>query len=433
MRIWLSAPFCLAMFLASASAQIPVNDVGDLPRHTVENEHVPGLLVHSNFRFVGRSNPHGPYVLSARNWTDVYGYAYDGTDPQFAGRRYGLASTGGFTRRGNFLREHGGGVAIFDVTADDNPEYFGTFLPSSCATQAQCLIRDVEVHDGIGYFSSDRTQAARGGVFVVDLRADPTNPTQIAHLNSVNFDGLNAVHEIGVDIVSPTEAYLYANDSTNNGRISVYDISDARAGITKVAEITGISTHGVFAENGRLFVSGDQTLTVMDVSDIGNGNFSTLGIIDTPGGFTHSGWSDTYVNDQGETRNVFYLTHEAGGTDLQVWDVTDVVSGADPNGASQIAAITNLDLENTQGTGRVTNSHNTFLVDDTLYLSWTVGGMVVLDVEDPENPTIIDTFDTTAVESLSNFAGAFGVNPSLGPDRVLITDRATGLWVVDVS
>ena len=59
--------------------------------------------------------------------------------------------------------------------------------------------------------------------------------------------------------------------------------------------------------------------------------------------------------------------------------------------------------------------------------------MVVLDVSNPAAPRVVDTFDTTNVETTSNFAGNFGVNPSLGLDRILLSDRANGLWVVDVS
>ncbi len=419
-----------------ASGQpLAVTDVGPLPRHDIENEHAVGMLDHSNFRFVGRSNPDGPYVLSARNWTDLYGYAYDGSDPNYVGRQFAYVSTGGFERRGNFMGLHRGGVAIFDVTQEGDPEYYGTFRPECTGVACSFLIRDVEVHDGIAYFSSDRGAAHNGGVFVVDLRTDPTNPAQLAHLNSTNLSGLNAVHEIGLDVVGPGEAYLYANDSVNgNGRISVYDIGDPRGrGISLLADIPQTPTHGVFADNGVLYVAANNTVTIFDVSDIGNGNFAELGQFPTPGGFTHSSWPDSYVNDIGETRKVIYLAHEQNGTDLQVWDVTEVVSGTDPTGAFQLARVTNLDLEMTQGTGQVTNSHNVFLVDDLLYTSWTVGGMVVFDVSNPADPRVIDTYDTNIVETVSNFAGAFGVNAALGPDRVLISDRATGLWVVDVS
>jgi len=174
------ANLALLSALAPLCAQpIPVDDVGDLPRHTVENEHMTGLLDHSTFPLVGRSNPHGPYPPSARNWTDVYGYTYDGDDPLLQGRRYAYVSTGGFSRRGGFAQLHDGGVAIFDVTHEGNPDYMGTYVPECTnPTGGFCafLIRDVEIHDGLAYFSSDRAVDHNGGTFVLDLRANPIDP-----------------------------------------------------------------------------------------------------------------------------------------------------------------------------------------------------------------------------------------------------------------
>jgi hypothetical protein len=420
-------------FTGTAAAQIDVSDTGPLPRHTVENEHLAGLLDHSNFQLVGRSNPQGPYPLAARNWTDLYGYAYDGKDPQFEGRRYGYVTTGGFRRRGGFLSDHFGGVAAFDVTSTGDPEYYGTFHPDCALPTCSFLIRDAEIYDGVGFFSSNRAVEENGGVFVFDLRSNPTAPVQINHLNQLNHGGLTDIHEIGLDVVGPGEAYLYVIDSQTDGRVSVYDVSNARSEITKVADINGVSTHGAFAQNGVLYVAGDDRVTMYDVSDVGAGNVNELGSFLTPGGFTHSAWSDSYVNKAGESRDVIYLTHEENGTDLQVWDVTGMTQPNSQLPVEMIASISNEHLAATQGTGDITNLHNVFLVGDILFTSWTVGGMVVFNVADPANPLVIDTFDTNPVETDSNFAGAFGVNAAIGMDRVLISDRATGLWVVDVA
>ena len=408
-------------------------DSGPLPRHEVENEHVSGLLDHSNFRFVGRQNPGGPYSAAMRGWTDLYGYAYDGDDPALSGKKYAYVSTGGFGRRPRFTREFAGGVAVFDVTEEGDPDFLGTILPSCDTDNCGFLIRDIEIHDGVAYFSSDRGLDTNGGTFVMDLRADPINPPQLAQLNSPSFGALNQVHEIGLDVVSPNEAYLYTNDSVIPGTVDIFSVGNARESIQKVATINDVPTHGVFANDGFLYVTGDDRTTVFDVSDLSNSTPQQIGEFLTPGGFTHSSWPDTYEDSSGVTRHVLYVAHEAQGTDLQVWDVTDILDGTNSAGAELIATITNDDLAATQGTGPVTNVHNLFLVDDILFTSWTAAGMVVIDVSDPTNPSVIDTFDTSAVENSSNFVGNFGVNPSLGMDRILLSDRSSGLWVVDVS
>ncbi len=150
-------------------------------------------------------------------------------------------------------------------------------------------------------------------------------------------------------------------------------------------------------------------------------------------GGTHGSWPDSYVNSSGQTRNVIYVAHENGGTELQVYDVTDVLSGTNPSGGQLISTVTNTHLESTNGTGPVTNPHNLFLVDNHLFSSWTAAGMVVMDVSNPESPLVVDSFDTNTIQTGSFFEGDFGVNAAIGLDRVLIADRAAGLWVVDVS
>ena len=428
-------------------------DEGPLPRHTVPDVHVSGLLDQTSFDFVGRQNPGGPYPDNARNWADLYGYQYDGTDPLLVGKEYAYVAAGGLARTAAFESQFQGGVAIFDVTNTANPILAGTYLPACTAPDGQCdfLFRDVEIHDGIAYFSSQGTDANDSGVFVVDVRADPVNPPTLRHLNSSvtngPLQGIDKVHEIGVDFISTDEAYLYAANARANGTVSVYDVSDPRnpgsisllTNIVNTASdgISALSTHSVFAQDGIAYLAGSagETMNIYDVSDIANGNFNWLGVFPGGGGQTHSGWPDTYVNGQGELRDVLYVTHERNGVDLRVFDVTDVLSGADPGGAFEIpgSRITNTFLQQNQGTGSIKNVHNVFLVGDILFTTWTIAGMVVFDVSDPTQPQVIDTFDTSFLQSNSNFVGSFGVNPTLGFDRVLVSDRSTGLWVVDIT
>ena len=59
--------------------------------------------------------------------------------------------------------------------------------------------------------------------------------------------------------------------------------------------------------------------------------------------------------------------------------------------------------------------------------------MALFDIVNPSIPVLIGTFDTEATNSGANFNGNFGVYPGLGIDRVLISDRSTGLWIIDVT
>ena len=55
------------------------------------------------------------------------------------------------------------------------------------------------------------------------------------------------------------------------------------------------------------------------------------------------------------------------------------------------------------------------------------------DIRDPRAPVLVATFDTDSTHTDSNGEGAFGVYPRLGLDRILVADRGSGLWIVDIT
>src|ERR1700736_6146372 len=61
------------------------------------------------------------------------------------------------------------GVDIIDISDPTNPVQVANFK----GTGGNNEIRDIEIQNGIGFFSSDSN--SNGGIFVVDL-SDPTNP-----------------------------------------------------------------------------------------------------------------------------------------------------------------------------------------------------------------------------------------------------------------
>jgi hypothetical protein len=116
-----------------------------------------------NIEFVGASDPiPGSGSLY---YGDVWGdgnYAYVGADV------------------------NGGGIAIFDISDPVMPQ----FLTEYAGDQME----DVEVHNGIGYFSSDVSVTSGTGVDIVDL--DPESPSYLQRLSRINgaIGGHNKVH-----------------------------------------------------------------------------------------------------------------------------------------------------------------------------------------------------------------------------------------------
>jgi hypothetical protein len=322
----------------------------------------------------------------------VYGYQYDGDVDAHKGRTYAYVGVDLNVQRG---------MAIFDITHPANPVHLGQY--------ASGVLRDVEVHDGIGYFSGSQV------THIVDLRADPVNPPLLVQVGGS--------HEFHVD-VNPSGSYLYVDNFA--GTVTVYDVTSPRNPDTIVQKAT-IATkggHSVFAQDGRAYVANLSAgeLAVYDVSDIQNGNVRLLTEFATGGGGTHGSWPAA-------GGDLLYVAHESGGRDLRVFDLSG--SRMDENTVTEIVSgrFDKSDL----GAGSVGNVHNLFVLDDVLYTSWTDAGMAVFDIRHPESPQLLGTFDTSATNTGGHFSGAFGVYPGLGLDRVLISDRNTGLWIVDVA
>ena len=139
--------------VSSADEQVDEQGQTDSDAHSVS-----GLLTFTKFRFLGHVNPGGPYEDNTRVWGDVYGYAYDGVDPMFTGKSFAYVG----------VDVNGSGMAIFDITDFTDPVLVGAY--------GSARFRDVEVHDGIGYFSGS------SATHIVDLRTHPVNPHLLQHV-----------------------------------------------------------------------------------------------------------------------------------------------------------------------------------------------------------------------------------------------------------
>ena len=79
------------------------------------------------------------------------------------------------------------------------------------------------------------------------------------------------------------------------------------------------------------------------------------------------------------------------------------------------------------------SAHNVFVLDDMLYISYYIYGLQVLDITNPSNLELVAFYDTFNQETDYIYTGAWGAYPYFGSDNVLISDRVTGLYVVDVE
>jgi hypothetical protein len=317
---------------------------------------------------------------------------------------------------------NGGGIAIFDISNPASPQFLTEYEGDQ--------MEDVEVHNGIGYFSSDVSVSAGTGVDIVDL--DPESPTYLERLSRINgaIGGHNKVHTVSVD-----NGFLYTVDNAANqptaDYVKVWDISNPSDPqfVTNIdlGLPSRIASHEVVATNGRIYVasknnnnnSGDGWTHIYDVSNVGTTGAVLLKAFES-GPRTHTS------RPTGDG-NTLIVAEERPDGNVNIYDISMIDQQEDPDSPLLLSTL------NRTSVGIDAHSpHHPQVVGDLLFVSWYEAGLQVFNIADPANPMQVGAFDTFPGTS-TLYNGDWGVFPFLGLDKVLLGDRARGLMVVDAS
>jgi hypothetical protein len=298
------------------------------------------------------------------------------------------------------------GVLIFDISNPDAPVQVANYNPSNSLD-----MEDAKVSNGIGYFASNNG----GGVHIVDL-SDPTHPTLITRITAAT-GGYDYVHNVVLD---GTHLYFPNYAPFGSPAVQVWDVSNPQSPFLIRTIITTDPTyiHDLTVENNRLYTAGNGANTdIWDVSNIDTQAPVLLGTI-ASGARTASAVPSSDGNYLFVTRELFSF---AG--DLSVYDISN------PASALLVYRATGpqIGLD-------ATSAFQPKVVGNTLYMTWDQAGLAVFDVTNPASPVMIGNYDTwpTAANG-SLFDGGWGVYPSLGQDRVLVSDRDTGLYILNAT
>jgi hypothetical protein len=298
------------------------------------------------------------------------------------------------------------GVWIFDVTNPDAPVLLTTYAPAGTSSNMQ----GVQVVNGIGFFSSDSNG---GGVHIVDL-SNPASPVLLKQLLPMQ-DGRvsNNVHDLTVDA---SGQHLFIPGYPNDNSILVYDVSSPSAP-TLLTTFNGTDAliHDVTVSGKRLFASGWNGIS--DIFDISNPQTPHLLGSFTSGLHTQ----DVSVSQDG---NFLFCPHELSANgDVVVFDISN------PAAATQVA-----DIQETVLGIQATSPSTSKIMGNFLYVAWYQTGLAIFDISNPTNPIFVGNYDTWPGPSFGGNGGGdgdWGVWPFLGTDRVLVSDRTTGLYVLD--
>jgi len=307
---------------------------------------------------------------------------------------------------------------------------------------------DIEVYDGIGYVGSDTTTASGTGVDIVNL-ATPFDPEQLTQFNGADCTAAGCGHN-KVHTLSVVGDYLYTTDNATdvvkiikiNKTIDPFDQSvSVNPQIIKSLDLglnpeqsTGTGSHEVVVRNNRMYIASKDNLH--------NSDFGWVHIYDVTNpadpklmkkftNFTQNSLTKTMARAHtvisSEDGKLLIVAEERQNGNVYIFDISNINQENDPDSPVWKATL------NASTVGiQATSPHHPHLHGNLLFLPWYEAGLQVFNLTNPAAPVHVGSFDTyTGTSTVYN--GNWGVDLSLGLNKVLLSDRSRGLMLVDAS
>jgi choice-of-anchor B domain-containing protein len=283
------------------------------------------------------------------------------------------------------------GLQIFDLARlrplyDDPSARPATFEPDVIYREV-ASVHNVVVNEATDFAylvgSSDGGTTCGGALHMVDL-SDIDNPT---------FAGCHH------DVSSP----VAGRGATHDAQCIVYSGPDAEHRGKEIC-----------------LSSNESALNISDVTD--KSAPETLAYVTFPKvAYAHQGWLTDdqryfFMNDEADELNPDF---ELPGTRTLVWDVADL---DDP-----------VLVKEFYGTNAASD-HNLYLHNGLMYQSNYIGGLRIIDVQDPLNPREVGFFDTVPwSENVPGFAGSWSNYPYFESGVIAVSSINEGLFLVRYS
>lgn len=396
-----------------------------------------------NISYVAEANPFPPAADSSFSWADVWAendYVYVGSD-----RGYG--SVAGAR-----------GIAVFSINSAGVP----TFLPPQTSAPATppgapvgsfyagttyygSEMEDVEVYDGIGYFSSDvNASGGRTGVDIVDLSI-PFDPILLSRVDTSDCLAGNPgvcahgkVHTLSIQRMNPNtpseQRFMYTSDN-DTSVVKITDVTNPSSPqlVTSLSLglASAIDSHEVVVRNNRLYVasknpSSTSTDGYFHIYDVSNPASPVLLKGFLSGASTHTAMPTA----DGKT---LIVAEERTNGNVKIYDISMIDQPNDPQNPVLLKTLNESNVcHPTQGCIDAHSPHHVHVHGNLLFLPWYEAGLQVFNIANPASPVYVGAFDTS-VGNNDNYSGNWGVDLSLGLNRVLLSDRQRGLIVVDAT
>jgi hypothetical protein len=369
----------------------------------------------------GEANPFPPSG-SNFSYADVWsenGYVYLGSDRSGRGTAILSISNSGVP---TYLTQ-------YDGIGGDGSEY-----------------EDVEVWDGIGYFSADVSPSTAGtGVDIVDLSIpfDPLHKGRVNSLDCLNGSpsvcGHNKVHTLSIQRLNPDTPsemrYLYTTDNeTDTIKISDVSVLESPSLIASVdlGLASNYGSHEVVVRNNRMYVA---TKICPGCSGSGNGWFHIYDVSNPSSPVRLKAFQTTTASTHTamptEDGNYLITAEERTNGSVKIYNISNINSPNDPDTPTLVKTFNRTNVCVSAGNCLDAHSpHHIHTFGNLMFMPWYESGLTVFNISNPADPKWVGAYDTFTGTS-TNFNGNWGVDLSRGLSQVLISDRSRGLIVLD--
>ncbi len=303
------------------------------------------------------------------NYNDCWGYSA-------GGREYAII---GYTA----------GTLFYDVTVPTAPVLVGDVVG------VNSVWRDMKTNGTYCYIV---TEGGGGGMQVVDLSFLPDS------VSLVNKVAAFTAHNIYVD-TGTQRAYVCGIGNTTR----IYDVGANAVSPPLLGSYSDLYIHDLFVQGDTMYCGNisNSKFTILDARNVGA--IDTLAAV-SYGHSSHATWLL-----EGDNSILLTADEESGGI-IRAWDI------------SNYASITEL---GSYASGSGTSVHNIFSIGDNVYSSYYTEGLRIANFTDPTSPVEVGSYDTFPGSGL--FDGAWGCYPFLPSGTIIISDVATGLYLLDFT
>lgn len=288
------------------------------------------------------------------------------------------------------------GLSVVEVSDPRSPRNVG-FVPG-----ARSQWREVRTYGDYAYVTTE----AQSGLDIVSLR-DPDHPAKIQTWSRT----LASAHTITIDTDRGLAFVNGCNGRT--GGMRVLDLAGNPEDPDEVGSFADFYIHDGYVRGTTFYASAinDGFEALLDASNPGGVHEVTRFF--TGGRFTHNSWLT------GDGRYLF-TTDERLGRPLEGWDLLNPMQ---PRKVSEYIASPN------------SIAHNVMIDRDRLLVAHYTEGVHLLNVRDPEHPTVMGFYDTYTDPPCAAFpfCGVWGAYQFPGSNLIVASDIQGGLFVLEYT